>query len=203
MKNNISFDDAMAIAHQNFGNSMKKLYNTGMEYSIFCDGSGYQNLMAQKRKEINKKYRRLYFREVLNLIRSPKSIAVIFMLVLFEYMLMNTFSVSFFKRINLILILIPSIILIFFSFKQSIVKNKSINLEYSNFYSGFSALLIFPQFNLLSRIDFFQNSALNKTLLLGIMSILYLLFTYAGFKVFMACQKKYNQIQNKLKKTWN
>ncbi|MGB5243458.1 MAG: hypothetical protein WBN50_07560 [Lutimonas sp.] len=201
MKNNISFDDALGIAHKNFGNSMKIVHNTGVEYSIFSNGSGYQNLMVQKRKETNKKYRNQYFREVLNLFKSPKSIALICILILFEYILMDNFSLELFKRIILILILIPSIILIFLSFRQSFIKNKSINLEYANFYSGFSTLLIFPLFNFISGIDFFQNSDLNKTLLLAITSILYILLTYAGFKVFMACQKEYNHIQNKLKKT--
>ena len=45
MEKGVSFDDAMIEVHQSFGNSMKMLWNTGVEYSIYANGDGYKTLI--------------------------------------------------------------------------------------------------------------------------------------------------------------
>ena len=55
----ISFDDAMIEVHKSFGNSMKMLWNSGIEYGIFANGIGFKRLIEDKLKNLHKNYRRL------------------------------------------------------------------------------------------------------------------------------------------------
>jgi hypothetical protein len=197
----ISFDDAMIEVHQNFGNSMKMFWNTGVEYSIFANGEGYKQVVAKKRKETNKKYRKLYFQAFLNLFKSIKSLASIFLLVFFEYVLFHSVSDVVFKRINIFMLLVPVAVLVYINIQQSIKKNKSINLEYSGFYATFSFLLLSTFINLGNNFDFVKDSSSNKNILIAIIVILNILFTYGGFKIYQSSIKKYNDMYEKLKET--
>lgn len=138
MERGISFDDAMIEVHQSFGNSMKIFWNSGVEYSIFVNSDGYKDLIQTKRKQINKKYRKSYFKEFINLFKSVKALSLICLLIFSEYLLFNSMSSLNFKRINLLLFIVPMVFVIFITIKQGLKKNKSIHLEYAGFYAAFS-----------------------------------------------------------------
>ncbi len=204
MNSGISFDDAMIEVHQSFGNSMKMVWNTGVEYSIFANGEGYKQVLLQKRKEVNKKYRKLYFQVFLSLSKSIKSLASILLLIFFEYVLMQSVSDVLFKRINLYILLVPMAILLYIIITQSInQKNKSINLEYSSYYATSAFFLLSLLINVGNSFDLFKDLSINKTIFISIFTVVNLLFIYSGFKMYRITIKSYNDIYEKLKSICN
>jgi len=87
MKQGISFDDAMIEVHKSFGNSMKMLWNSGVEYSIFANGLGFKNLIEDKRINIKKSYNRLVKKEIVSFFKSSKTV-IPYLLIVFFFIFM-------------------------------------------------------------------------------------------------------------------
>ena len=138
----ITFDDAMIEVHKSFGNSLKMLWNTGIEYSIFANGDGFKSLILTKRKQINKKYRRLYFKEIINFLKPIKHLFFIVSLFYLNYLLFQNVNYKIFKRVNSIVFVLPMVFFLVYSFRLFITKNKSIHLEYAFFYNTFSFFIL-------------------------------------------------------------
>ncbi|WP_457617001.1 hypothetical protein [Lutibacter sp.] len=198
MNKGISFNESLIEAHKSFGNSMKMLWNTGIEYSIFANGEGYKNLLQKKKEQTNKKYRKLYFKSFFNLFKSAKTLSVILLLVALEYTLFNTISSVVLKKINVVLFFVPMLITFVIISFQYLKKNNSINLEYATFYVTLSFLVLNMLLQLSNFLEF-KEFFINKNLLFSIISVLNLLFFYTGFKMYLASIKKYNNLYEKLK----
>jgi len=198
IKKGISFDDAMIEVHKNFGNSMKMFWNSHVEYSIFANGNGFKDLVQTKREQINKKYRKLYFKEFFNLFNSVKSLSIIVLLIYIEYVLFSTQSSLNFKKINLILFIIPIIVIISLFFYQYYKKNtKSLHLEYTSFYATFSFFILnmIVQFNF---YGFYEGLRIDKSILFSVLAILNLLLSFGGIKMYLSSLKKHNDLFSKL-----
>lgn len=200
MEQGIAFDDAMIELHKSFGNSMKMFWNSGIEYGIFVNSDGYKDLIQTKREQINKKYRKSYFKEFKELFKSVKSLSLICLFIFSEYVLFNSLSSLSFKRINLILFLAPLVLVLFITIKQALKKNKSIHLEYAGFYATFSFFILnmFVQFG--NFTGFYKELSMDKNIVFAIISILNLLFFIGGIKVYLSSIKKYNDLYEKLQK---
>ncbi|WP_457618930.1 hypothetical protein [Lutibacter sp.] len=198
MTQGLSFDDAMVDVHKGFGNSMKMLWNTGVEYSIFANGDGYKDLIQVKREQINKKYRKLYFKEIKNFFKSFRNIIALALIFYFDYVLFENVEYRLFKRINMIVFLTPSIFFLMYSIRNFIVKNKSVHLEYALWY------YIFPFFilNMLLQISnpngIFESSKEFQIVVLAIIAPLNLVFSYCGLQLYKRTYNKYTKIFKQL-----
>lgn len=197
MTQGLSFDDAMIEVHKSFGNSMKMLWNTHTEYSIFVNGEGYKDLIQVKIEQLNKMYRNLYFKEFINLFTSFKSLSVIILIVFIEYVAFNSVSNLIFKRINLTVFFIPLIIILVLFTIQYFKKNKSIHLEYASFYA-MSSFLILNVFVQARHFSIYEKLVIDKNILFSVLSILNLLLCYGGIKMYLSSIKKYNDLHKKL-----
>lgn len=198
MEQGISFDDAMIEVHKSFGNSMKMFWNSGIEYGIFVNSDGYKDLMQTKREQINKQYRNRYFKEFRNLFTSIKSISIIILLILIEYILFNSLTNLNYKRINLFLFLIPVIVVLILQSIQYFKRNKSIHLEYASFYAIFSFFILNMFVQMGNFSGFYEELQIDKSILFSVLSMLNFLFCYGGIKIYLSSIKKYNSLYNKL-----
>jgi len=132
------------------------------------------------------------------LFKSVKSLSIICLLIFSDYVLFNSISSLAFKRINLILFLVPVVLVILIIIKQELKKNKSINLEYAGFYATFSFFILNMLVQLGDFTGFYEELSMDKNRMLAIVTILNLLFFYGGIKVYLSSIKKYNNLYKKL-----
>jgi|JI10StandDraft_1071094.scaffolds.fasta_scaffold391300_2 hypothetical protein len=201
MEDGKSFESALEEVHVGFGNRNYRNWNTGREYGIKTNGSGYENFIKQKEREINKFYRNTLFNEVKLFLISKNGIVLTAMFFLFAYysMILNDFK--WLKILVLILSLLPSV----FSFKLGISswlqmkKEKSIHIQFASLYSYFTIFFL-PFFtNTLPSFGFFENfskSVYNYSLLF-LFTVMFI-FNIVGLKVFKEINEYYSQLHKKL-----
>jgi hypothetical protein len=187
----ISFDDAMIEVHKSFGNSMKRFWNTGVEYSIFAYGEGYKQLIQTKRKQINKKYRNLYFKEIYNFLKSAKHLFLIISIFYLNYLLFQNVSYKLFKRINLIVFFLPMVFFLVYSFRLFITKNKSIHLEYAQLYYTLSFFILNMFLQIANPEGLFNAGKEFQIIVIAIIAPLNLIFTYCGYTLYKRTYIKY------------
>jgi len=198
LEKGISFDDAMIEVHKSFGNSMKMFWNSGIEYSIFVNSDGYKDLIQTKREQINKKYRKLYFSEILKFFKSFKNIAAIALVFYLNYLIFQSVDYKIFKRINLIVFALPVFISAIYSLRLLATKNKSIHLEYAWFYYA-SSFFIFNMFLQIANPDGLFNLGITyQIIVIALVAPLNLIFSYCGYLLYKCTYKKYNTIFNQL-----
>lgn len=187
----ITFDDAMIEVHKSFGNSMKMFWNTGVEYSIYVNGDGFKSLIQTKRIQINKKYRKLYFKEIINFLKSMKHLFFIVSVLYLNYLLFKNVNYKIFKRTNLILFVFPMVLYLLYMFRFFITKNKSIHLEYALFYctSSFFILNMFLQIS--NPEGLFNLGKQFQIVVVAIIAPLNLVFTYCGYILYKKTHRKY------------
>ena len=202
MDEGLSFDKALEEVHVGFGNSLKMLFNTGVEFSIFLNGEGYKDFVQVKTKEINRKYKRLVWKEFKTVFSSAPAVFVLVCCFVFLYYLATILPESTYRQtLVLIFYLVPIVQLLYMSVKQ-FVKFKfiqSINLNYAMFYAGtgFSFFLNFilwlkPEGN----DSFLTNSQFNLGLL--VMGIFLMVLSFSGFRVYKKSLKYYANLHQKL-----
>ena len=194
----INFDDAMIEVHKSFGNSMKMLWNTGAEYSIFVNGDGYKSLILTKRKQINKKYRKLYFKEIINFLKSTKHLFFIVSVLYLNYLLFQNVNYKIFKRVNSIVFVLPMVFFLVYSFRLFITKNKSIHLEYAFFYYTFSFFILNMFLQISNPEGPFNVSKKFQIFVIAIIAPLNLVFTYCGLMLYKKTYNKYSEIFKQL-----
>jgi hypothetical protein len=180
MEQGTSFDDAMIEVHQSFGNSMKMLWNTGVEYSIFVNSDGYKDLIEDKRKSLFKNYRRLVKKEWISFFKSFNLlIPYVGLVFLFVLLYLNLPS----KTFSIFAFSIPVLQLVFLLLNlyktQSLRKSAILEVSFSNY--SFS---IFALYNFINIFNFFDIDKSNIALFLLIITIIQLPFTYVNTKVF-------------------
>ncbi len=200
MAQGCSFDNSLIEVHKSFGNKMTRFWNTGIENSVFANGDGYKKLIAQKRIGINKKCRRLIFKEIVSLSKSVKSLPNLLIFLIMTYSFFFIFEkVSFdnLTRIYLACLFIPAFIAIGYSIYNYIKKNLSIHLEYAMIYL-MNPFLIFNMIYQLTRPDgeFFNVTLQTEQIIILISTPIYLFLTYTSFKVYL---KIYNEYTNQYK----
>lgn len=199
MKKGVSFDDAMIEVHQSFGNSLNKIWNTGIEHSIFANGNGYKNLIQNKKREINKKYRNLLGLEILNFFKSTKNILILTLLLFLYYQLFKKLDTKLFLKLSVSIALIPPVIAILFQISNWIKGNRSIYLATALFYFMFSFLLYNMVIQLTINDTFFDMPRQTQSIIIFLSLPVYLIGMYCGFKVYYKTHKEYTQIYKELK----
>ena len=195
MDNGISFDDAMIEVHQSFGNSMKKLWNTGIEYSIFANGNAYKYLIQNKKKELNKKYRNLIFKEFKNFFKSLNNIAFLFVIGLIEIILYTHLNHKSFLRLNFLTVIIPLIIYIYIAIKNYVKMNfsLSLNIIYGNLFFPFLMIGAFNQIIKTNLPGYISYSLYTSYLIIAS------IWFYSSLKVYRKTEKEYTLFYKHLK----
>lgn len=147
------------------------------------------NLVDKKQKTINKKYRKLYFKEIVNFFRDVKKIAVFGILLFLYFLLFKHLPYKSFKIISTILFVFPMIVYIIVALKNHYNKEKSIHLERALFYVAFS-FLILQMFVRYSNVE-----ELTLLILIPLNSFL----SYCGYVVYKKTHKEYSKIYKELK----
>jgi len=194
----ISFDDAMTGVHQNFGNSMKMLWNTGVEYSIFANGDGYKDLIQVKREQINKKYRNLYFKEIKNFFKSFRNVLVLLSFIFIEFLLFKQMEFNWFKKVNLVLFISPILLFYGYSFRNFLMKKRSINMQYALLYVTSSSLILQGFIQFINVEEIFKVSDQTQAMILAVILPLNLALIYCGFEVYKKAENFYLEVFNKL-----
>ena len=194
----ISFDNAMIEVHKSFGNSMKRFWNTGVEYSIYVNGDGYKDLVQIKRKQINKKYRKLYFKEITNFLKTFKHIFILILIFYLNYVFYHNVEYKIFKKVNLIVFVLPMVFFLVYSFRPFSTKNKSIHLEYALFYNTFSFFILNMLLQISNPEGLFNLGKGFQIVVIAIIAPLNLIFTYCGLMLYKRTYKKYTKIFKQL-----
>ncbi|MDV7186708.1 hypothetical protein R3X25_05390 [Lutibacter sp. TH_r2] len=194
------FDKALEEVHLSFGNSLKRFWNSGIEYGILENGVGYENLMDAKRREINKKYRRLLFQEIKTFFTTPKTILISVLLFAVLYYTFIIFKIKALEISIFISLILFSVSIYLVPIKHWFQKKreKSINLQFASNYmlismmftnffgimkpEGDSSLLTVEQF------DWFVVTML----------FLYFITNYCGAQVYKRTFDYYNNLYEKL-----
>ena len=194
MKEGISFDDAMIEVHKSFGNSMKMFWNTGVEYSIFANGNGYKKLIQNKKKELNKKYRNLMFKEFKNIFRSYSSLVILLVLVLIEINLFSVLDYKTFTKIHLLSLLIPILIYIFIYIHD--YKKSKILYTLTTIYGQLTLPFLFVgTVGKIIKTDL--PAFISYSVFIGFLIFSFIWF-YCSLKVYYKTHKEYTQIYKEL-----
>ena len=197
----ISFDDAMIEVHKSFGNSMKMLWNSGIEYGIFVNSDGYKDLILSKSKETNKKYRILMYKELKQFFVEPINFIVIPLLMFLSYYFIFQLNTKVSKGIMAILIFSPAVLLYYYPIKMWFAKKreKSINLDYALFHAGLLLLSINLFFQLFSpKGAFHLLNDIQFRWLLVFFTPFYIIFNYCGFKMYKRTFIYFDELYSKL-----
>jgi len=200
MTEGLSFDKALEEVHVGFGNRLKLLRNTGVEYSIFTNGDGYKGYIKSKSKETNKKHRKYIFKEIKTVFSSIKHLCFFLLYVALMHTLRDVFDEKYFYKIFAFTLLYPIVLVLYIHFKQyrAFKFERSINVDFASFNSGFTLLNI-QIVNFVKPIDaasFFTTD--QYTFILLIVNVIVMLFTYCGFIVFTKTFNKYANLHQKL-----
>jgi membrane-associated HD superfamily phosphohydrolase len=155
-------------------------------------------IQEEKRKSINKKYRKLFFQEVLNFFKSTKNILTFIVLSFFYYQFYKHLNTKVFLKLSVLLAFIPVIIALLFQFYIWIKKNKSIYLATALFYFMFTFLLYNMVIQLTINDSFFEIPGQTQGVIILISLPFYLVGMFSGFKVFNKTHKEYTKIYNEL-----
>ncbi|RKF05033.1 hypothetical protein C8N26_0432 [Tenacibaculum lutimaris] len=139
-------------------------------------------------KNINRKYRTQFHKEILLLLKNAKYIFFLITFCFNHYLLSKNLNFKTFDRINIILFLFPIIFYLVFAIKAWTKKyGKSANLLYGMFYFSFSFLILqmIPQFMR-------DTSYENKILMWLILIPIYYTMSFSGYRL---CKKTITKIE--------
>jgi hypothetical protein len=145
-------------------------------------------------KNVNKRYRNLFKKELLNFFLSTRKSLLIIAFFIIYYTLSQNLTFAIFSKISYIIFILPMLIVLVSSiwllFKRF---GKSVHINYGLFYFSFSFLMIN------SVIHFMRyTSDANQQIIWLITLPIYLAAMYAGFIVFTTAIKKVTQIKKEL-----
>lgn len=144
-------------------------------------------LVFDKEKSIRKKYKKLYFKEMIHLIKSPLKVLLIMLFVFSYYYILSEFSVEIFNYTSLVILILPISILMILSFRMFKKKNKSVHIEGAK-------IFIFSSIIILQFINIRTNSSFNHKLIIYVLVSLNAVWFYIGFKIYIKASKKYTKI---------
>jgi len=186
MTEGLSFEKALEEVHVGFGNSLKMLFNTGVEYNIFLNGDGYAVFIAEKREALFKRYRRERKKEFNAVFGSiEKTIGLVVFCVLL-FLFTKNFSDKVFIGLFAVLAYLPIFGMFFLGIKNFFkyrIKN-SLNIQ-----TAFTVSILGAGFlNLTLQLGPNRGfNVLNWEQLQGlyfIMAFFQFMLTYVGFKVY-------------------
>ena len=144
-ENGVKYWDIRLELIDHFASKLEKLDYVDLSKNLFIREFGtyasLEYIQEEKRKSINKKYRKLFFQEVLNFFKSTKNILTFIVLSFFYYQFYKHLNTKVFLKLSVLLAFIPVIIALLFQFYIWIKKNKSIYLATALFYFMFTFLL--------------------------------------------------------------
>ena len=200
MDKGTSFDKALEEVHISFGNSLKRFWNSGIEYGVMENGIGYEKLMDSKKKQINKKYHRLLFKEIKNFFSTPKTILLSILVFAILYCTFIVFRINILEIIVFTSIVFYSMTIYYFPFKLWFQnkREKSINLQYALNYMILSMTFIncFSLFRPKDDSSFFTQE--QYLWFVVIMLMLYFITNYCGTQVYKKTYNHYSNLYEKL-----
>ena len=156
------------------------------------------NIFEEKRKSINKKYRKLFFQGFVDFFKSSKNVLIFSLLFFIYYQIFKIFNTSLFLKITLLLVVIPVIITGVFSIKDGLNKNKSIHLDYTRTFSIFAFLIFNSFYTNIKPEGLFNVTAQTQGIIFLIITPIYLVLSFSGFKIYYKTHKEYTRIYNEL-----
>ncbi|GFD75474.1 hypothetical protein MHM83_03235 [Tenacibaculum sp. Mcav3-52] len=145
-------------------------------------------------KNVNKKYRKEYVKEVLSFFKSFRNVFIYTLFTFLYYFITIQVDFDNFKKLSLVFFLTPSTLFLF-SITKQIMKQygKSVNLDYGIFYFSFPFLMISLPLQLI------KEAPENIQKLLSIALIpLFWVFSYAGYKVYKTAFTKVEKMKKEL-----
>jgi len=201
-ENGVKYWDIRLELIDHFASKLEKLDYVDLSKNLFIREFGtyasLEYIQEEKRKSINKKYRKLFFQEVLNFFKSTKNILTFIVLSFFYYQFYKHLNTKVFLKLSVLLAFIPVIIALLFQFYIWIKKNKSIYLAPALFYFMFTFLLYNMVIQLTINDSFFEIPGQTQGVIILISLPIYLVGMFSGFKVFNKTHKEYTKIYNEL-----
>jgi len=201
-KNGVKYWDVRLELIDHFASKLENSVHVDLTKTLLIREFGtypsLENIQEERRKSINKKYRKLFFQEILNFFKSTKNILIFIVLFFFYYQFNKHLNTKVFLKSSILLALIPVIISLLFQFYIWIKKNKSIYLATALFYFMFTFLLYNMVIQLTINDSFFEITQQTQGVIILISLPFYLVGMYSGFKVFNKTHKEYTQIYNEL-----
>jgi hypothetical protein len=158
------------------------------------NGGGLDGSDKDALKNVNKEYRKLFFQGFVNFFKSFKNLGFLLCFVMIYYIVSNNINYTTFKRISLVLFLLPMLFFLFYSIKIWSKKyGKSIHLNYGIFYFSFAFMMLNLPIQLLKYTT--QNSQKLFTILL---IPIYFIATSIGFKVYQKAIAKVEKMRKEL-----
>jgi len=200
MTEGLSFEKALEEVHVGFGNSLKMLFNTGVEYNIFLNGDGYAVFIAEKREALFKRYRRERKEEFNAVFGSIEKIIGLVIFCVLLFLLTKNFSDKVFIGLFAVLAYLPIFGMFFLGIKNFFkyrIKN-SINIQTAFTVSilGVGFLNLTMQLGPNGAFDLLNWEQLR--LLFFIIAIFQFVYTYFGFEVYKKSLKEYANLHQKL-----
>lgn len=160
------------------------------------------NLVDEKLKILNKKYGRLYFKEIINFFKNAKKIAVFGILILMHFLLFKHLPYKSFKIISTILFILPVAVYLILAIKNHFLKEKSIHLERAHFYVIFSFFILNLFFQVLQPRGIFDASVTIHATTLLIIVPLNMFLSLCGYMVYKRTHEEYSEIHKQLKSNY-
>lgn len=193
--NGMTFDKALLVTHQAFGNQTKVhgiYHGKLLKQGLYADNQGFKDFEKQKQKDIGKKYRRLHWQGLKQLLKSPKFLLeyVLFCVMFYLCFIFN------FKATLIIGFIILTIPTLYSGYHSAISKmaRRSLNVVSSigiiglpwNIYN-----LVFLSFN-----SFYDDQASKPYYILFIIIIVCYPLVRSGLKVYLEIFNAYKQQYN-------
>ncbi len=163
-------------------------------------GSFYkiQQSLKEKRKQINNKYKTLYFNEFINFFRSPKNILILIPVFFIYYELYKRIEVNLFIKLNMVLFSIHLLLIVISSIKTGFKKNNSIHLDYARSYSFFTFFLFSFLYQVINPNGLIEVTTHTQGIVFLIITPIFLILNYCSYKVYYKTHKEYTRIYNEL-----
>lgn len=193
--NGMSFDKALLVTHQAFGNTTKvyAIY-TGklMKEGLYAGNQGFKDFEKQKQKDIGKKYTRLHWQGLKQLLVSPKFLLehVLFSIVLY---LCFMFFVKTSIILGFIILTLPTLYSGFHSAKYKMVR-QSLNMVLSSSIILLPWIIYNTTFQIFSMVTKGQD---NKPY------YIFLILTIVCYPLMRSALKIYLKIYNDYKQQFN
>ncbi len=194
MEQGTSFDDAMIEVHRGFGNKMNMYWNTGVEYSIFANGSGFKKLIDTKIQNASKNYFRILKKELITSLKTVKTLLLFITLSIFYFFLFEKLSSKNFISAVMFSGLFPFIYTSYISLKYYYKKEKAISVERSFSLFGVTSVILYQ----IHFLRLFDVSIEVISFIYLIMAIVLIPIIYASFKAVFFIVERLQNVYTKL-----
>lgn len=158
------------------------------------NGSNFPNRDKDTFKSINMAYRKMYHQGFINFFKSFQNICILLCILLLFYVFSNYVNFKLYKRVSLVLFIIPILIILYYYIKTLFNKyGKSIYLNYGSFYFSFAFIMINLPVQFLKE---FSEISQKRFFLLALP--LYYILTYSGYQVYKKAISKVKIMRKEL-----